>query len=98
MQTPFLIKRALTFIRLSKNRNHPVEEDIKNVSMKEALINAIIVAGFNFFSTLAGISVAKIVTEPSKALIAAGIAAGLGFFGRLMVERGVKISTQQNRV
>jgi len=98
MKAPFLIKRALTFIRLSKDGNHSMKEVSKNASFKEALINAVIVAGFNFFSTLAGISVAKIVTEPNKALIAAGIAAGLGFFGRLMVERGAKINTQQSRV
>ena len=97
MKAPFLLKRALTFVKMSENTN---AEEVANTSssLKEAIINAVIVAGFNFFSTLAGISVAKIVTEPDKALLAAGIAAGLGFFGRLMVERGVRINTTQNRV
>ena len=62
---------------------------------KDAIVNALILAGFNFFSTLAGLSVAQIITEPQKALVAAGVAAGLGFFSRLMVERG--ITTQPPR-
>ncbi len=89
MKFHFFVRRALTFVSLNKTSPTP---ERKSSSLKEALINAGIVAGFNFFSTLAGISVARIVTEPQKAIIAAVIAAGLGFFGRLMVERGVQIS------
>ena len=67
----------------------------KRHKWREALLNALVLAGFNFFSTLASISVTQIITEPEKALIAAAIAAGLGFFGRLMIERG--ISTGENQ-
>ena len=56
---------------------------------KDQLINATIVAGFNFFSTLASISVTKVITNPVMALVASGISAGLGFFGSLMIQRGI---------
>ena len=56
---------------------------------KDQLINAGIVAGFNFFSTLASLSVTQVVSNPATALIASGISAGLGFFGSLMIQRGI---------
>ena len=61
---------------------------------KDAVINAAVLAGFNFFATLAGMAVSQIIQEPVKALIAAGVAAGLGFFSRLMVERGITVEEQ----
>jgi len=56
---------------------------------KDQILNAVIIAGFNFFSTLASLSVAQIVTDPKTALIASSVSAGLGFFGSLMVQRGI---------
>ena len=56
---------------------------------KDQLINAGIIAGFNFFSTLASLSVTQVITNPATALIASGISAGLGFFGSLMLQRGI---------
>jgi len=56
---------------------------------KDQIINATIVAGFNFFSTLASLSVTQVVQNPATALIASGISAGLGFFGSLMIQRGI---------
>jgi len=78
------LRQALSYVgtdggELSRTRN-----------WREALINAGIVAGFNFFTTLAGISVTQIIQDPVKALVASVISAGLGFFARLMVERGIK--------
>jgi len=57
--------------------------------LKDQIVNAVIIAGFNFFSTLASLSVTQIVTNPTTALVASGISAGLGFFGSLMVQRGI---------
>ena len=67
----------------------------KEFSWKDAVCDALVIAGFNFFSTLAGISAAQIITEPIKHLLAAGISAGLGFFTTLAVKRG--LSTQSPR-
>lgn len=57
--------------------------------LKDQLINAGIVAGFNFFSTLAGLSIIGVTENPVSALAAAGISAGLGFFASLMTQRGL---------
>jgi len=70
-----------------------VEEVLNHVDppnrWKDQIVNAVIIAGFNFFSTLASLSVTQIVTNPKTALIASGVSAGLGFFGSLMVQRGI---------
>ena len=57
--------------------------------IKDQIVNAVIIAGFNFFSTLASISVTQVVQNPATALIASGISAGLAFFGSLMLQRGI---------
>jgi len=58
--------------------------------LKEGLVNASILAGLSFFSTLVGISAAGIVAEPYLSLIAACISAGFTFFSRLAMELGLK--------
>jgi len=58
--------------------------------LKEAVINAGILAGFAFFETLAGVAISGLLGEPLKCLLASAIAAGLAFFGRLAYERGIK--------
>jgi len=57
--------------------------------IKEQLINATIIAGFNFFSTLASMGVTQLTTDPLQAILAGIISAGIGFFGSLMVQRGI---------
>ena len=49
-----------------------------------------IVAGFNFFGTLAGMGATQCVSDPRVSLLAAAISAGVGFFGALMAQRGLK--------
>ena len=78
---PLYVKRDEHYQRTERHRHRRYWAD--------AIVNAAVLAGFNFFATLAGMSVAQIIQEPTKALIAAGVAAGLGFFSRLMVERGI---------
>jgi len=56
---------------------------------KDQLINASIIAGFNFFSALASMGVTQLTTDPLQALLAGIISAGIGFFGSLMVQRGI---------
>jgi len=58
--------------------------------MREALINAGILAGLAFFTSLGGMSVTGLIAEPEKALISAGIAGAIAFFTRLAIERGLK--------
>jgi len=57
--------------------------------LREALINACILAGLSFFTTLAGITAAGIKSDPITSIIAAGIAAGCTFFSRLAAELGI---------
>jgi len=58
-------------------------------SLQDQIINAAIMAGIDFFSTLASISAAGIIVDPARSLLAAGIAAGLGFFMALAIQRGL---------
>jgi hypothetical protein len=57
---------------------------------KDQIANATITAGFNFFSTLAGLGATSLTSNPQTALAAAGVSAGVGFFASLMLQRGLK--------
>jgi hypothetical protein len=57
---------------------------------KDQIANAAIIAGFNFFTTLAGLQVTALTADPLTALTAAGISAGLGFFATLIAQRGLR--------
>jgi hypothetical protein len=57
---------------------------------KDQIANALITAGFNFFSTLAGLGATSLTADPATALAAAGVSAGVGFFASLMLQRGLK--------
>lgn len=80
------LRNALTFVRLSNDGSR---------NDAEALINAFIVAGFNFFSSMAGIVTYQGLVRGDVDLIAAALVsliyAGLGFFARLLAERGIKV-------
>lgn len=56
---------------------------------KNALIDSLIIAGLNFFTTLAGLGVAGLCADPQKALIAAALSAGVGFLATLAFKRGI---------
>jgi len=56
-------------------------------------LNAGIVAGYAFFSTLAAIAITQLSQDWKLNLAAAAIAAGLSFFGSLMTQRGLKKET-----
>ena len=91
--------RAISFVSATNSENYHFNvrstKQQNTYPWKEALIDALIVAGMQFFYTLAGISAAQIVSEPIKALLAAGISAGLGFFTTLALKRGLKTVPQQ---
>jgi len=57
---------------------------------RDKIINAGIVAGFNFFSTLAALGATQAAKDPTVALYAAGVAAGVSFFGSLITQLGLK--------
>ena len=77
------LHRAMTFINMA--------EDDPEDEMKEALVNACIMAGLAFFSTLAGMGATGLLGDPVKGLISAIISAGLAFFTRLAIERGLPV-------
>jgi len=52
-------------------------------------INAGIMAGLGFFTTLAALSIVQIKADPWTSLAAAGISAGLQFFISLAAQRGL---------
>jgi len=58
--------------------------------LKDQLLNAAIIAGFNAFSTLAGLGATGLLADPKVGIVAAAISAGVSFFGALMVQRGLK--------
>lgn len=59
-------------------------------SIQDQLINAGVMAGFNFFGTLVGIGATGIRTEPFTCIVASGISAGFAFFGSLVAQRGLQ--------
>jgi len=61
--------------------------------LKEAVVNAGILAGLAFFSTLAGLGATGLLADPIKGLTSACIAAGVTFFTRLALERGLPPET-----
>jgi len=56
---------------------------------RDQRVNATILAGLGFFTTLASISAAGIRADPATSLLAAGIAAGLEFFVAMAIQRGL---------
>ena len=61
-----------------------------NSANMDMLINAAVMSGLGFFSTVAGLMATGLVTEPGVACFAAGISAGTQFFMSLAVQRGLK--------
>ena len=61
-----------------------------NSANMEMFINAVVMSGLGFFSTVAGLMASGLVTEPMNACFAAGISAGTQFFMSLAVQRGLK--------
>lgn len=62
----------------------------RRFNWKEAVADASIIAGLNFFSTLSAIGATQITSNPWEAVLAALIAAGFGFFSTLAIKRGLK--------
>lgn len=54
------------------------------------IVNAAILAGVVFFTTLAGIGIAGLWDSPVKAVVAAAISAGSQFFIYLAGKRGLR--------
>jgi len=57
---------------------------------REAVLDALIIAGLNFFSSLSAMSATQIARNPWVAILTALIAAGFGFFSTLAIKRGLK--------
>jgi len=57
---------------------------------KTALIDALITAGFTFFSVLVGLGATGLLQDLVTGLVAAGIATGLAFFASLMASLQIR--------
>jgi len=57
---------------------------------RNQIVNAAIVAGLNFFGTLAGLGATGLLIDPITGLTAAAISAGVGFFTTLAAQRGLQ--------
>jgi len=86
----YRIARAVSFLQLLNDGGGGSGRGRRRFNWRDALADAAIIAGLNFFSALAGISATQIITEPIKALLAACVSAGLGFFSTLAFKRGLK--------
>jgi len=62
----------------------------ESFSWRDAVIDAVIIGGLNFFTTLSSMSILQIHTSPLDALMAGITSFGLGFFTTLAVKRGLK--------
>ena len=57
---------------------------------KTALIDALIIAGFTFFSTLIGLGATGLLKDPLTGFVSAGISTGLAFFVSLMASLQIR--------
>ena len=60
-----------------------------NFDWVNALIDSGIAGAFTFVSSLAGMAIADIFSDPESCVFAAGIAALVSFFGYLAAKRGI---------
>jgi hypothetical protein len=56
---------------------------------QDAVIDAVIMAGLTFFTTLGGMGATGLLSNPKTSVLAAGIAAATEFFAILAVKRGL---------
>jgi len=66
------------------------QQAMESFNWRDAVIDAIIIGGLNFFTTLSSMSILQIHTSPLDALLAGFISFGLGFFTTLAVKRGLR--------
>jgi len=64
---------------------------------KEQLVNAGIMAGFNFFGTLVGLGATGLLGDITVGLLSAGISAGFAFFGSLVAQRGLQPKKEETK-
>jgi len=57
---------------------------------RDALIDAAIMAGLTFFTTLGGLGATGLLADPQLGLLAALISSGTEFFAILAIKRGLK--------
>lgn len=71
------------------NRKKVVNLNNPPNSWKDQLINAGIMAGLGFFTTLAGIGAVGLMVDMKLGFLASGISAGFEFFLALALQRGL---------
>jgi len=90
--------RAFSFVETgviytTKNKvEEATQQVMESFNWRDAVFDAIIIGGLNFFTTLSSMSMLQIHTAPLDALLAGIISFGLGFFTTLAVKRGLRKS------
>ncbi len=86
-----LIYRAFSFVNTNiRPGNSNTQKNNKKFNWKDAVLDSLIVAGLNFFSTLSAMGAIGLLRDPAQALVGAVISAGFGFFYTLAIKRGLK--------
>jgi len=89
-----VIYRAFSFtethIYAVKEKAESTQQAGESFSWRDAILDAIIVGGLNFFTTLSSMSILQIRTSPLDALLAGTLSFGLGFFATLSIKRGLR--------
>ena len=68
-------------------------EEQPPLKLREQLINALFIAGYNTFMAALGFGAAGILKDLPTTLLALGLTFGASFFGYLVTVRGLKPST-----
>jgi len=90
------IYRAFSFVEtrviyaVKEKVEESTQQAMESFNWRDAIFDAIIIGGLNFFTTLSSISILQIHTSPLDALMAGITSFGLGFFTTLAVKRGLK--------
>jgi len=71
------------------NRNDVLNFKDPPNSAVDQLINACIMSGLSFFTTLASLGAVGLLSDPKTSLTAALISAGLSWFSSLAIQRGL---------
>jgi len=88
--------RAFSFVEthtiyaVKEKVEETTQQVMESFNWRDAIYDAVIIGGLNFFTTLSSMSIIQIHTSPIDAVVAGIISFGLGFFTTLAVKRGLR--------
>jgi len=86
----FSFVETKTIYAVKERVGENTQQAMESFNWRDAVFDAIIIGGLNFFTTLSSMSILQIRTSPLDALLAGSISFGLGFFMTLAVKRGLR--------